>query len=236
MNNKLLALGLLSVSMISACSTTSSTTKLTSEQQQQVQMCKQSVPASKKVKKEAVTWGCLATLAMWKSIGQENPAAMICAAGGGAGFLIGDSIAERKCEYLTLESQLDGEIAHAAKMNRSFGFYLIEQGLSLKLTKAQAEGVLKQYEDGKQDQKALAAAQETLKKQIGKEQELLATIQQERQYKYSTLVKARQDKLEEGNQEKLQIEIVALLDNIKNMQENTQVLTKLSHELASLSQ
>ncbi|WMP16592.1 hypothetical protein [Thiothrix lacustris] len=227
---------ILALSVSAGCSMNATKSTITPEQEKDIQACKTNLPSSKKIKKEAVTYGCLASLAFWKAIGQENPAALMCVAGGGAGFVLGDSVAERKCSYLNIANQLDGEIAHTSKTNGTFALFFIEQDLNLKLQQAQAEALLTAKEKASADKVALQKMQESLTEQLEKEQYLLTQMQEERQFKQETVNKAKQAKLEKEKIDMLTNEIKSLIDNIKKLRENNKSLRDIKETFAANTQ
>ena len=221
----------LGVAFMSACSAPS---KLTREQAEQVEMCKSQLPLSKKIKLQSVTSGCMLSMAFNKMIGSNNPAPMICMAGGGAGLLFGESIAERKCGYMTLENQLDGEIAHAEKMNAGFSIVFAQQALDLKQYEMMASGLAAQKAS---DEKSLAekeAFRKQLDEQLAKEWDILKASREEVQFKTETLQKSKALARKE-KEEKLQEEIKALRSSIKTLQENTAKLARVKNSLAATS-
>lgn len=233
---KLNKLGTISVAcsmlFITACTSNTHKPEESASHKQAIQACKDNLPASKKIKRDSITFGCLATLAFWKSIGQENPAALICAAGGGAGFLLGESVAERKCEYLDLASQLDGEIAHTSKLNSTFGLFFLEQESNLKLQQAKAEALNSKTQQTATSKAALESLQKDLASQLEKEKYVLAQLQEERQFKQETINEAKTAHLEQAKTDQLLTEIKALLKNIKKLRENTQVLADINDNLS----
>lgn len=217
---------------ITACTSNTQKPEESASRQQEIQSCKDNLPASKRIKRESITFGCLATLAFWKSIGQENPAALICAAGGGAGFLLGESVAERKCEYLDLASQLDGEIAHAGKLNSTFGLFFLEQESNLKLQQAKAEALTSQTQQKTTNKTAQESLHKDLASQLEKEKYVLAQLQEERQFKQETINEAKAAHLEQAKTDQLLTEIKVLLKNIKKLRANTQILADINDSIS----
>jgi hypothetical protein len=220
-------------SLIVGCSALPEKVALTAEQAKSIEVCQVALPASKKIKKEAVTMGCLATLGFWKAIGQENPGALMCVAGGASGFLLGKSIAERKCAYLTLADQVDGEISHTAKMNGMFPLFFQEQNMQVALIKAQAKGVLAQYQQGQADKKSLEKMHESLAKQLQKEKQFLVQVQENSQFKQETSLKAKPKSIgiSEEKQAALSAEIRALIQHIRKLRENIESMDMVNLSL-----
>ena len=212
----------------SACSSISS--KHTKAQAEQINQCKAELPVSKKVKMQSVTSGCLMSVAVSKMTGSNNPAPMLCLAGGTSGFLLGESIAERKCGYITLEEQLDGEISHAAKMNAGFSVVFMQQEMALKKHELSAAGLSTQKASDEQGQVALSAFEQKLVEQLKQDQALLANTQNEFRFKRETLEKSRKLKQQE-KEDKLLAEIRALQKSIKVLQENRLKLARLKNSL-----
>lgn len=217
--------------LIAGCSTAPSKSQQTPQQIADIDQCKSSLPSNKRIKKESITYGCLATLGFWKAIGQENPAAMICAAGGGAGFLLGDSIAERKCEYLDIASQLDGEIAHTSQVNTKFGFFFMEQDMQLKVHKSQAGALLQQNKQAAETQLAQQNLHQQLSGELEQENRLLAQLYTEHGFKQQTLNKAIAAKQDQHKIDQLKTEIDTLRKNIKKLRENNQELKTINASL-----
>ena len=215
---------LLFISILAGCSTTGvlpPEQKRSAIEQEQIAQCKKNVPDQDRVQKEAVTTGCITTMVAWRAIGQNNPAALICMVGGGTGFLLGESIAERKCAYLTEEERLNGEIAHASSMNSKFAIYSLQSKKDLALYEKQIKTLAAQ----RQAEAANSAEQEKLKqslaKQLAKERQTIKQVQDEQRFKQATLQEARQ-KAKQASVEKadkLEAEIRILQKNIRQMQE-----------------
>jgi hypothetical protein len=204
--------------------------KLSVQQKQKIEQCKSNTSSSKKIKREAVTTGCLASLVFWKAIGQDNPAALICAAGGAAGFLIGSSVAERKCEYAVKENQVDGEIRHAASMNQKFALFFIEQEANLLKQKKIVESLIAKVRKNGAERSSIKAVQSSLKTDLIKEKALLADLMKESSMKQETLILAKNNSTSNNKDvvKKLLDEIKALRRNISKMKRNSSELARLN--------
>lgn len=204
-------------SITAGCSSVpENTTEHSATDREKIAQCKLQIPDQDRVKKEAVSSGCILGLAAWKAIGQNNPASLICMAGGGAGFLLGDSIAERKCHYITLEEQLDGEIAHASSMNSKFSIYLLQSKKDLALSQLQVDALVAQQKTGKANAVQQTTLKQTLSKQLEKERLTMKQVQAEYRFKQETQKQARQS---QDKANKLLAEIRMLQTNIHQLRE-----------------
>ncbi len=219
------------ISLLTACSTQQLVQKenITQAQSQKIQQCKDNTPSSQKIKKEAVAFSCIASLAFSRMIGQSNPKALICVAGGAAGFLFGNSVAERKCEYSVLNNQLEGELAHASKMKENFSPYLLNLENKLNKQSSQVAALTSLAEKGKADQSSVVFVQNKILKNLSKQRGMLKTLNQERMTKVETINMAQSRHRDIETIRKLQTEVRSLLKNIKKMQQNRLALSKLNN-------
>lgn len=217
--------------LITGCSGNPTKPQPTPQQIAAIAQCKSSLPSNKRIKKESITYGCLATLGFWKAIGQDNPAAMICAAGGGTGFLLGESVAERKCEYLDLASQLDGEIANTSQVNTKFGFFFMEQDMKLKANKSQADALLKQNQQETATRLARQNLHQQLSGELEKENRLLTQLYAEHGFKQQTLNEAKAAQQDQQKTDQLKAEIDSLRKNIKKLRDNNHELEIINASL-----
>lgn len=192
---------------------------LTDEQAAKVQACKSTLPSSKRLKIEAVSTGCMASFAFNRMINSKDPSPLLCIAGGTTGFLLGESIAQRKCSYLTLQQQVDGEIAHAAKINAGMVQVFAQQAKDLALFGGLATSLSAQKASDEKQQQALSSFADSLNQQIRKEQVLLTTLRDEISFKRETLGKGQSLKQQE-KEDKLLEEINSLQESIARLQKN----------------
>lgn len=224
-----LLLSLLSV--VAGCSSQQLVQKegITQVQKEQIQQCRDNTPSSQKIKKESVAFSCIASLAFSRLIGQHNPKALICVAGGAAGFLFGNSVAERKCEYSVLDNQLEGELAHASGMQKKFKTYLSDLGSKLDKQSAQVTALSTLAKQGKADQSSVVYVQNKILKNLSKQRGLLKNLTQERITKVDTIKIAQSRHKNIETIRKLQNEVRSLLQNIKKMKQNRLAITKLNN-------
>ncbi len=222
---------LISLLSVVACSSQQLVQKegITQVQRQKIQQCRDNTPSSQKIKKESVALSCIASLAFSRMIGQTNPKALICVAGGAAGFLFGSSVAERKCEYSVLDNQLEGELAHASGMQKKFGSYLSDLGSKLNKQTSQVAALSTLARQGKADQSSVVFVQNKILKNLSKQRGMLKTLNQERMTKVDTINMAQSRHQDIETIRKLQTEVRSLLRNIKNMQQNRLALSKLNN-------
>lgn len=206
------------------------TTQFDEKRTHAIQMCKQNLPANDKIKLQAVSSGCIASFALSKAIGSNNPAPLICMAGGTSGWLLGESIAERKCAYVTQSDQLKGEIAHAKQMNTSFAIVLAQQATELAAFELMLAGLQQQQVAQTSQLQQKQALETSLSDQITKDQQLYKQIQDEFRFKQKTLAdsKVLKQTSEEG---KLLIEIQALQKNLKQLQASNTKFNRLRQRL-----
>ena len=140
---------IVSAALMSACSTTS---HLTEAQVAQIKMCKSQLPVSKRLQLESVSTGCIVSYPIKRMINDKDPSPLLCLAGGASGFLLGESIAERKCAYLSKEQQLDGEIAHVEKLNQGMTTIFAQQSKDLKAFEGSAASLTQQKRADEQQQ------------------------------------------------------------------------------------
>ncbi len=160
---------------------------LTHKQKQQVRSCRANNPNSQRIRKEGSVIGCLSSLALSNVAGFRDSATLMCAAGGLAGYLIGNNLTERKCEYATLERQLDSEIEHITRMNNRFGLLLKEQALNIQQMEEQSARLLAEKKHGTIDTKELDNIAQKIIVRLGKEQYIIEKLEQEYQYKLDTI-------------------------------------------------
>jgi hypothetical protein len=199
----------------------------------EVQACIDKLPNSKLLKKQAVTTGCLVSMAFWKAIGQDNPVALVCVAGGGAGFLLGQSIAERKCSYRVLEEQLDGEIAHTEKVNMGFPILFAQKTTKLAEQETMVNTLLAQKKAGTASINNTNKVLKTIHEAAQRERELVQTLAKETNFKHKTLNESQRLKQAEKIQ-KLRKEIALLHKNIKKLREENLKLYRLENKLSGL--
>lgn len=208
----------------------STTTALDEKRAHTIQMCKQNLPASDKIKLQAVSTGCIASFAVSKAIGSNNPAPLICMAGGASGFLLGESIAERKCAYVTQADQLKGEIAHAKQMNTGFAMILAQQATELAAFELMLTGLKQQQAAQTRKSQQQQALEASLNEQIAKDQLIYQQVQEEFRFKQKTLAASK--RLKPSSQEAdLRAEIQALQKNLKQLQASHAKFTRLRQSL-----
>ena len=220
---------LLTASILTGCSNqVSPGNDLTIAEKNSIQQCINNLPASKKIKLQAVSTSCITTFAISKAIGQNNPAALICMAGGTAGFMLGKSVAERKCSYISAEKQIQSELTHAKKINSNFSNLFIEQEKNIRGLDARAVYLLNQQHQGHNKQQELLQLQQQLKKSIAKENTLLQQLTEDVQIKSQTINIASK-KSTRDNQENLLTEVKSLQKSILRMRTNQNTLKKINY-------
>ncbi len=221
-------LAMLAGSLLVGCSTMGS--GMDEKQVAAIQMCQQKLPVSDKIKLQSVSMGCVASMAFYKAIGSNNPAPMLCMAGGASGFLFGESIAERKCAYITQEDQLKGEIAHAKKMNTGFAIVFAQQSQELAAFELMVAGLRGQQADAAARREQMTKLESGLADQMANDQAMLKQVNDEFRFKQKTLVESKS--LQKQDQEDaLLAEIRALQKNVKQLQENNVKFAKLKQSL-----
>jgi hypothetical protein len=221
-----LPISLLTITLLSACSSQEKASE-------RVQVCLDKLSNSQLVKKQAITTSCIVTAGLWKAIGQDNPASLICLAGGGAGFLIGSSIAERKCHYRIAEEQLDGEISHAKKVNFGFNMLFLQKSEQIMLQTMTVESLKAQHKEGQASLVYLKSVKEDTAKITKKERQLVNTLKKEVAFKNATLNKSKQLNKKEKIKS-LRKEIILLNKNINLLRKENQKLYRLENQLAGL--
>ncbi|MCB1622538.1 MAG: hypothetical protein KDI44_17580 [Thiothrix sp.] len=213
--------------LLTSCSTAPLTT---GEQAEKIAMCRQQLPAAQRIRTESVSMGCVASLAFNKMIGSNNPTPLLCFAGGTSGFLLGESIAERKCTYLTLEQQLDGEITHAQKMNGGFQTVFAQQAKELAQYQAQAAALADSKAEDAARRTQLEQLSRGLQNQLEQDDQLLQQTRAEFRFKQETL-EATRSLQQQDKHDRLLTEIRALQASIKNLQANNQKLLQVKDTL-----
>lgn len=215
-------------SILTGCATA---TPIDEKRANAIQMCKQNLPANDKIQLQSVSFGCMASMAFSKAIGSNNPAPLLCMAGGASGFLFGESIAERKCSYVTQADQLNGEIAHAKKMNASFAMVFAQQTTELSKFELLLTGMRSQQvaDAAQREQKAKLAA--SLNEQVANDQVIFKRVQEEFRFKQKTLTDSKRLK-QQPKEEELLAEIQALQKNLKTLQENNAKFSQLRQDLS----
>ncbi|HPE60824.1 MAG: hypothetical protein KDI15_08490 [Thiothrix sp.] len=213
--------------LLTSCS---STPPATGDQAEKIAMCKQQLPAARRIHTESVSMGCAASLAFNKMIGSNNPTPLLCFAGGTSGYLLGESIAERKCSYLTLEQQLDGEIAHAQKMNSGFQIVFAQQAKDLARYQAQAAALADSKAEDAARRTQLEQLNHGLQNQLDQDSRLLQQTRDEFRFKQETLETTRSLQ-QQDKSDKLLTEIRALQTGIKSLQANNQKLLQVKDNL-----
>lgn len=214
---------------LSACTTQPVTTP-------KIEACKAQVPLNKRTAIKAIPTSCLVKAAIYQSIGKEDPSILMCAAGGAAGFMLGDSIDTRRCGYRVFEEQLNGEIAHAKKMNRNFSLLLIQKTQQLHSQKAQITTLQKQKDSNQLSLQQKKHVAKSLGKTLQDEQAFSNTLQQELSFKSKTLQqskKAQKDDYLEREKDLLQ-EITLLRQNIEKLRLENEKLSKLQAQLSEI--
>lgn len=207
------------------------TTPIDEKRAHAIQMCKQKLPANDKIKLQSVSFGCMASMAFSKAIGSNNPAPLLCMAGGASGFLFGETIAERKCSYVTQTDQLNGEIAHAKKMNAGFTMVFAQQTTELSKFELMLSGLRNQQavDAAQAAQKANLAA--SLAEQVANDQIIFKQAQEEFRFKQKTLADSKRLK-QQVKEDELMAEIQALQKNLKTLQENNAKFSQLRQDLS----
>lgn len=192
-----------------------------------IKQCTSNLPASKKIKLQAVSAGCVASLALSKALGQSNPAALICMAGGAAGYMLGKSVAERKCGYISAEKQIQSELAHSRKVNANFANLLMEQQKNIRALDSKAADLLSEQQQGLNKRQELLQLQKQLKRTIAKESYLLQQFTEETQFKMQTINIIPKNNV--AIQNSLLTEIHSLQKSILKMRINQNTLEKINH-------
>ncbi|MFZ1386077.1 MAG: hypothetical protein WBP46_01865 [Thiolinea sp.] len=214
-------------SALTACSTTA---PLDEQSANAIQMCKRNLPVSDKLKLQSVSVGCMASMALSKAIGSNNPVPLICMAGGASGFLLGESIAERKCSYITQADQLNGEIAHAKKMNAGFVVVLAQQTTELSAFELMLTELRNQQLAAAAQVEQKAALEASLTEQVAKDQMILKQVQDEFRFKQKTLADTKRLN-QQAKANELLTEIQALQKNLKQLQETNAKFNRLRQDL-----
>ncbi len=179
----------------------------------------------------AVAGGILGQLIGGDTQGTLVGAAIGAAVGGAGGYAYGDHVANQKAKYAQEEDWLDACIVQAQQKNAEMVAY--NQDLSKEISKIKRETALlkKQYKDRKirtvklKDQKAVTDA---LIESANKE---LASAEQELNAQKSV----RTDALESGKADyakELDVEIVQLKQNIKELEKRTEELASMSASMS----
>lgn len=207
------------------------TTPMDEKRAQAIQICKQNLPTNDKIKLQSVSFGCMASMAFSKAIGSNNPAPLLCMAGGASGFLFGESIAERKCGYITQADQLNGEIAHAKKMNAGFAMVFAQQTTELSKFELILSGLRNQQtvDAAQTAQKTQLAA--SLSEQVANDQVIFKQAQEEFRFKQKTLADSKRLK-QQAKEDELMAEIRALQKNLKTLQENNAKFSQMRQDLS----
>ena len=195
-----------------------------------IQMCKQNLPINDKIKLQSISVGCMASLALSKAIGSNNPAPLICIAGGASGFLFGESIAERKCGYITQADQLNGEIAHAKKMNAGFVIVLAQQTTDLAAFELMVAGLRSQQAADATQAAQKAQVEASLAEQVAHDKQVFKQVQEEFRFKQKTLAASRPLK-QQAKEDELLAEIKALEKNLKQLQASDAKFIQLRQNL-----
>ena len=198
-----------------------------------VQACVDKLPNSQLIKKQAVTTGCIVSAAIWKATGIGNPTVLICLAGGGAGYLIGKSVAERKCGYRIAGKQLASEIAHIQRINRNFPVLFMGKSKQLATQQAMVASLLTRRNEGKAKLAFISAVKKKIIEAIKNERYLVSSLSQEASFKASILATSMQ--LNNTDKTKsLQKEIALLHKNIRLLREENKKLYLLENKLSGL--
>lgn len=198
---------------------------------QAIQACKQKIPAAEKIQVQSVSMGCMASMAFSKAIGSNNPAPLICMAGGASGFLLGESITERKCNYATQAEQLDGELAHAKKMNAGFAIVLAQKSTELSALELMAQGLKQQQAAASAQTEQSKHLEASINADIADNQTLLKQARDEFKFKQQTLAASKGLK-QQATEDELLAEIRALQKNLKQLQESNAKFNQLGLALA----
>lgn len=229
--------------ILSSCTADVTLQGLTEQQKSQARQCRASTPQSKKIQRNGSVLGCLSSLALSRMAGFEQSATLICASGGLAGYLIGHNVAERRCEYITLERQLDGEIRHLEQMNQRFELLLLEQQANLRLLDDTVKGLAekqKQSQKHRFSQADLAQKDKLLSQVIDRlveERYVLDQLEVEQIFTEETLQKAQRqgDAISRKTEVKrLEQNLVLLKQNIAKVDSNNDALLKINTLLMAL--
>lgn len=216
------------VFVLSACSTQTVTTP-------EVAACKANIPLKKRITVKAVPTSCIVTAALYKSVGYEDPSILLCLAGGATSFLLGDSIETRRCSYRVFEDQLNGEIAHAQKMNKGFDVLFAQKAKEYKGYETQVKTVAQLQKVNEQETQQKKQVTKNLDAVIRKETEFTRTISEEVAFKTQTLKQSQQQKKTDySEREKTLLKEIQLLhQQIKRLRAENEKLSKLQVQLAS---
>jgi len=214
-------------SILTACATTAT---IDENRAYAIQMCKQNLPVAQKIKLQSVSIGCMASLALSKAIGSNNPASLICMAGGASGFLLGESIAERKCGYITQADQLNGEIAHTKQMNAGFAVVMAQQTTDLAAFELMVAGLRSQQTAAASQTTQKAQLEASLNTQIDNDRLVFKQVQEEFKFKQQTLAASKPLK-QKTKEDELLTEIRALEKNLKQLQASNAKFNRLRQNL-----
>ena len=242
--------------VLAGCTADVSLQGLTYEQKQQARQCRKHNPQSLKLQRHGSVAGCLSSLALTQLTGFKSSAALICSGGGLAGYLIGRSVAERRCEYITLERQLDGEIQHLLEMNQRFELLLLEQKANLKLLNdkvnllKQKQQLAQRKPQSDKDRTLIQTKEEDLSEQnsllehtvnrLDEERYMLDQLEIEQTFTQETLTQATQQGYsitESDRKNRLNIlrrNIALLKRNTKKLDKNNDALLKVNAVLMAM--
>lgn len=202
----------------------------------EIEACKAKIPVTKRTAIKAIPTSCLVKAALYKSIGKDDPSILMCAAGGAAGFMLGDSVDTRRCSYRIFEDQLNGEIAHTKKMNGNFATLLSQKQQQLSSQQAQIATLQQQKEHKQQSLQQKQATAKNLDRVVQEEKQFAQTLQQELAFKSQTLQQSKQAQKEDylEREQALTKEITLLRQNIKKLRLENEKLSKLQAQLSEI--
>jgi hypothetical protein len=164
------------------------------------------------------------------AIGDGRGAAIGAVIGAGAGYLVGDEIAKRKQEYASTEDFLDGEIGRTQEFNSTASAYNQKLGLEIAALEKESGELRARYDQGRVDQRALAATRDDLQRRMDENRDLEETLAQELEVQTAILAQERNGR--DANDPYL-----ARLENeIKLLQKNLDTLREGSTQLARIDQ
>ncbi len=198
-----------------------------------VQACVAKLPNSQLIKKQAITTGCIVSAVIWKTTGIGSPTVLVCLAGGGAGYLLGKSIAERKCSYRLEGDQINKEISHIESINRNFPVLYTDKAKQLVKQQATVSSLLAKHKEGKAKLAAINAVKKEISSAAETERYLVGMLNKDLVFKTASLARSRLLN-KTNNTKKLQKEIALLQKNIRILREENKKLYRLESQLSGL--
>jgi len=216
--SKLIAVALVSLSLLASCASTPQTEDGT------------------RTRQEATAAGAVVGGLLGALIGGDEDrvlgAAVGAAVGGAAGYAVGNEVAKRKAKYANEERFLDAEIANAAEYNRRVAAYNADMSDQLAALERRSHLLKASYQAGRVRKSELTDERKRVTQRLERTQEIRDSLEKEHKVKVA-IYEQQKEKREPNNAyvRDLEREIVQMEQNISELEQGSTQLAQIEDRL-----